>query len=219
MIRSFREINQLPEMLSTIKQDGCFIVENFLKGRALTSLKEEVLNLCKASPSYEFGKIYRGSSLDSYKKQNAIYKTFHQEWMMNLSKAYTDQPYGKSVIATHDYIHTENWARQGWLHSDKQKCFKFFLYLTDIDKTCGALHLSPGSISEASKLNKELNSKGLYESHRCIEKTFPDLVKKFPPNPIEKPAGTLIVFDTDTLHKGGVVEAGKERLIIRIHSK
>ena len=69
MIRSFREINQLPEMLSTIKQDGCFIVENFLRGRALTSLKEEVLNLCKKSPSYEFGKIFRGSSLDSYKKQ------------------------------------------------------------------------------------------------------------------------------------------------------
>lgn len=219
MIKSIKDTENEELMVSTLKSEGCFIVENFIQGESLNALREEVLNLCKKSPPYEFGKLYRGKPLSSYKKESAIYKTFHQEWMINLTKAYTHQPYGKSVIATHDYIHTKNWARQGWLHSDKQKSFKFFLYLTDIDKTCGALHLSSGSIKEASELNKKLKSKDLYESHRRLEETFPDLVKKYPPQPVEKPAGTLIVFDSDTFHKGGVVEKGKERLIIRLHSK
>ena len=83
--------------------------------------------------------------------------------MRDLTKAYTTQPFGRSILATHDYINTNNWARQGWLHFDRQKSFKFFLYLTNVDTSCGALHLSPGSVQEGEKLNKYLNVNNLYD--------------------------------------------------------
>lgn len=219
MIQSITTPENIDKCLEVLKSDGCFIVDNFIEGEELTLLRDEVQRLCDNSSEYEFGSLYRGNALTTYDHNNPIRKTFNRKWLSELNNAYGKGPYGKSVIATHDYKSTDNWARQGWLHSDKQTSFKYFLYLTDIDKTCGALHLCPGSIEIASKLNKKLNSTNQYESKRKIEETYPDLVDQYPPVAIEKPAGTLIVFDSDTWHKGGVVQEGKERLIIRLHSK
>ena len=50
-----------------------------------------------------------------------------------------------------------------------------------------------------------------------IELDYPELLETYPPEPIEAKAGTLLVFDTDIFHKGGQVEEGKERLIVRLH--
>ena len=46
---------------------------------------------------------------------------------------------------------------------------------------------------------------------------YPELVDQYPCEPVEAPAGTLIVFDTDTFHMGGKCDEGKERLIARLH--
>lgn len=219
MIQRITDYTDLNNTLSILKEDGCFVVENSLSGSDLKDLKQEVLTRCSSGKDYEFGKLYRGSSINTYSKNNPIYKFFSQQWMKDLTEAYTNQPFGQSIIATHDYINTNNWARQGWLHFDRQKSFKFFLYLTDVDTTCGALHLSPGSIIEGETLNKKLNQNGEYESKRRLEISYPKLIEQYPPEAIEAPAGTLIVFDTDTFHKGGVVDEGKQRLIIRMHTK
>ena len=50
-----------------------------------------------------------------------------------------------------------------------------------------------------------------------IELDYPKLLEEWPCEPVEAPAGTLIVFDTDTFHKGGKCDEGKERLIVRLH--
>ena len=218
MIQRIKDYTNLEITLSALKEDGCFVVENSISKEDLKLLKEEILNKCSKGKKYEFGKLYRGTSIDQYSKKSALYKFFTQSWMKELTKAYTSQPFGKSIIATHDYINTSDWARQGWLHFDRQKSFKFFLYLTDVDSTCGALHLSPGSVKEGETLNKKLSA-SQYESKRRLETSYPDLVEKYPPEAVEGSAGTLIVFDTDTFHKGGVVEEGKERLIVRMHTK
>ena len=44
-------------------------------------------------------------------------------------------------------------------------------------------------------------------------------MKEYPPIPVEASAGTLIVFDTDTFHKGGQCEENKSRLVVRAHCK
>ena len=36
--------------------------------------------------------------------------------------------------------------------------------------------------------------------------------------PMLGPAGTLLIFDSDVLHKGGNVQEGKERIVVRAHS-
>lgn len=219
MIKHVKNYTDLKTTLPILKEDGCFVVENTISQEDLQLLKKEILTKCTEGQNYEFGKLYRGSNIESYSKNSPIYRFFSQQWMRDLTKAYTTQPFGRSIIATHDYINTNDWARQGWLHFDKQKSFKFFLYLTDVDASCGALNLSPGSVQEGEKLNKYLNANNLYESNRKLETSYPELVAKYPSEAIEGAAGTLIVFDTDTFHKGGVVAEGKERLIVRMHTK
>ena len=51
------------------------------------------------------------------------------------------------------------------------------------------------------------------------ENTHKEYIEKYPFESVEGKSGTLIIFDTDTFHKGGVVEKNKERLIIRLHNK
>ena len=219
MIQYIKDYTNLKITLAALKKDGCFVVKNAISKEDLKLLKKEILDKCSTGKTYEFGKLYRGGNIEQYNKDSAIYKFFTQSWMKDLTKSYTSQPFGRSIIATHDYINTNDWARQGWLHFDKQKSFKFFLYLTDVDASCGALNLSPGSVQEGEKLNKYLNANNLYESNRKLETSYPELVAKYPSEAIEGHAGTLIVFDTDTFHKGGVVAEGKERLIVRMHTK
>jgi len=50
-----------------------------------------------------------------------------------------------------------------------------------------------------------------------IELDYPELLEEYPSEPVEGKAGTLIVFDTNTFHKGGLVEEEKERLVVRLH--
>lgn len=220
MIQRITDYTNLETTIPVLESDGVFIVENFLTGDDLISLQQEIQAKCDSGKDYEFGKLYRGNELSTYNKNSAIYKTFSQPWIKALNDAYyPGAGHGKAVIATHDYISTSNWARQGWLHFDRVRSFKFFLYLSDIDVSCGALHLSPKSREQGTKLNKFMEEKGLYEDRRRLEESAPEYVEAFPPEPIEGPAGTLIVFDTDTFHKGGVVEEGKERLIVRLHNK
>ncbi|MDA8978292.1 phytanoyl-CoA dioxygenase family protein [bacterium] len=220
MIQKVKDFKNLDVTTPILESDGVFIVENFIQGDVLNNLKDEVMKKCSNSKNYEFGKLYRGKPLMSYGESNPISQVFNQKWMKDLNDVYyPGGGYGKSVIATHDYVSTQNWARQGWLHFDKVRSFKFFLYLSDIDISCGALHLSPKSREQGTKLSKFMTKKGLYESKRRLEESSLEYVKAFPPEPVEGPAGTLIVFDTDTFHKGGVVEEGKERLIVRLHNK
>ena len=220
MIQKVKDFKNLDVTIPILKSDGVFIVENFIQGDVLNNLRDEVMKKCSNSKNYEFGKLYRGKPLMSYGKNSSISQVFNQKWMKDLNDAYDEgMGYGSSIIATHDYVTTSKWARQGWLHFDKQKSFKFFLYLTDVDSTCGSLTLSPKSHKEGSRLRKSMVNSGKYESERKLEETHKEYIEKYPFESVEGKSGTLIIFDTDTFHKGGVVEKNKERLIIRLHNK
>ena len=98
------------------------------------------------------------------------------------------------------------------------RSLKFFIYLSDIDKSCGAFSCSIGSRAEGYNLRRSAWSVGNYDNVKNrIELDYPELLKEYPSQPIEGKAGTLIVFDTDTFHKGGKVESEKERLVVRLH--
>ena len=100
--------------------------------------------------------------------------------------------------------------------------FKFFIYLTDVDKSCGAFSCVPGS----HLLGKELRQNARKESKnysKIRNRIFVDYTNlkayKNKIEPIEAPKGTVIVFDTDVFHMGGKVKTGKERVVIRSHNR
>jgi hypothetical protein len=222
MIKTIEDYKNLDVTIPLLKSEGVFIVENFISGKELEDLTKEFKDLCvNKGTKYNFGKLYRGQGLNSYKGYGPnVYKTFNKDWMKSLTNEYAPgTEYARSIVGTYDYIPNDNFAQQAWLHSDFKKCLKFFLYLSDIDRTSGALYCSPKSVNRGKEIRESLGSVDNYNKHRRLEETYKADVIAFPPEPIEYPAGTLIVFDTDTFHKGGIVEEGNERLVIRSHNK
>ena len=220
MYKKIKHSEGVEVMFNTLKKEGVFVIENFLQGNDVELLLVEMKNyLSNSKMPYTFGKLYRGKSLEKYNKESQLRKIFDVDWMKSLSKKYhPNKPYGQSVVSTHDYIETDNWERQGWLHFDKSNSLKFFLYLTDVDEGCGAFEIVPKSHKMGKKLRTEWGS-NQYEKKRKLEDTLKDYLLENKILPIMEKRGSLIVFDSDTFHKGGAVKNGKERIIVRLHNK
>ena len=221
MIKTLNIKSELQEMCDILSSDGVFKIENYLKGDTLRNLHDEILNKCENEGSdYEFGRSYRGEAVSTFSSGSAISQVYDVEWMRVLHEAYagyTDN-YGMNVFGTHDYKFDGELARNGWLHFDRHWKLKFFIYLTDIDKSSGAFNCSAGSRPLGRELRNHAWGAKDYEGVKNrIELDYPELLEKWPCEPVEAPAGTLIVFDTDTFHKGGKCDKGKERLIVRLH--
>ena len=215
----------LEEMYKVAQDDGVFIIQNYLQGQELEDLKSNVLAEIKSKAGqYEFGRNLRGGTLNSYPTSSAISKVFNAKWMKDLYLLITegeDKGYGVSVYGNHDYIVGDKLARNGWLHFDRTTCWKYFIYLTDIDQESGAFTIVPKS----HKLGEELHKTAWQEHSQYgsvknrIELDYPHLLEGLDTTPIEEKAGTLIAFNTDCFHKGGqILKEGKERVVIRLNS-
>ena len=220
MYKKLKSTDSTNKMLEVLKEEGVFVISNYIGTEQTLKLMSEVDGHFKKTKSpYKFGKLYRGNDLSDYKEGSEIRNVFGVEWMRELSKIYhPEKPYGKSVIATHDYIKTNNWERQAWLHFDKKNSLKFLLYLTDVEDGCGGLTVCPKSHNKGRWLRCKWSSSE-YEKYRRLEHSVSDIVNNYEITPILEEGGSLIVFDTDTFHKGGAIEEGKSRKIIRLHNK
>ena len=213
----------IQDMIEVLKKDGVFIVENYIQGDMLKQFHDEILNLCEEKGGhYEFGRNLRGPNLEGFPPDSITRQVYDSDWMRYLYSHYTgqNQGYCSAIYATYDYKSNEGLARNGWLHFDRSNCLKFFIYLTDIDKTNGAFSCSPGSRSKGKELREKAWASKNYENVKNrIELDYKELISEFPSIPVEAKAGTLIVFDTDCFHKGGLCEEGKSRLVVRAHCK
>ena len=91
---------------------------------------------------------------------------------------------------------------------------KFFLYLNDVSARNGALAVEPGSHEKNRTLRQKLiRDKIPYPKWPSIFKLSKEII------PIEAEAGSLIIFDTDTTHHAGQIDAGETRKIIRSHCR
>tara|TARA_R110000868_G_scaffold18531_8_gene81340 strand:+ start:3388 stop:4056 length:669 start_codon:yes stop_codon:yes gene_type:complete len=213
--------DSIEHMKDVLVEDGVFRINNHINDSSLDELHDDILQKCSTEAGhYEFGRNYRGENLSTYDSFSIINRVYNVEWMRKLHDLYTGRPqtYGMNVFATHDYKFTGELARNGWLHFDRHWRLKFFLYLTDIDVRSGAFSCSVGSRFAGETLRLKAWEQPAYEDVKNrIELDYPELIGNYPAEPVEGKAGTLIVFDTDTFHKGGKCDEGKERLIVRLH--
>tara|TARA_R100000008_G_scaffold84042_1_gene70525 strand:- start:1440 stop:2111 length:672 start_codon:yes stop_codon:yes gene_type:complete len=221
MIKNLTKESTPDTMAKTLLEDGVFKIENYLDEDTLRNLYNEILEKCRNEGSdYEFGRSYRGEDISTFSEHGAVHKVYNVEWMRNLHQFYTGRTdnYGMNVFATHDYKFEGELARNGWLHFDRHWRLKFFIYLTDVNESSGAFGCSVGSRVLGQQLRANAWGAKDYDGVKNrIELDYPELLDKWPCEPVEAPAGTLIVFDTDTFHKGGKCDEGKERLIVRLH--
>lgn len=92
-------------------------------------------------------------------------------------------------------------------HIDRDRYLKALVYLNDVELTHGPIQMAsaPPSNLEAKRLKFSKDSKQLGEN------LIPDVAT----HPILGPSGTVILFDTNTPHCAGSIDAGRTRRILR----
>ncbi len=126
----------------------------------------------------------------------------------------------QEIYATHERVPD---APVAPTHFDKLWNLKFMFYVDDVGQGNAPFGIIPGSgvanreafrrIFDDNQINILSMSDSRYQamSNLCPPELDTAVVE------ITAPAGTLIVFDTDTSHRARPVEAGKERRILRGH--
>jgi ectoine hydroxylase-related dioxygenase (phytanoyl-CoA dioxygenase family) len=96
---------------------------------------------------------------------------------------------------------------------DKIRTLKFFIYLTDTTEENGAMGAVPGS--QVANCAHRLECLKSDPDYRAVTNVMSDAKTV----PVEGPAGTLFIFDSDITHSAGHVRPGKERRILRGHTR
>ena len=133
----------------------------------------------------------------------------------------------KDIFSTYDYKQDTAVGPNGWMHFDKLQRLKFFLYLTDVDKGDGPLSIAPGTQIAGRNFrlnNNQKNRFGRFYGDDGICPGWPEPQNHHPtfryePVDLTGKAGTLIIFDSDVLHKGGEIKnVDSKRMVVRSHS-
>lgn len=232
----------LKEQIDTIKNEGIFLIEDFLEPNILSEIKEEVLDYHdKNGESYNFGSVYAINNTPNVQSLKQI-QIFNKKWIKDLFLAInnnTEKGFYTSLYSTHDYKINDELARNAFLHFDRNRSLKFFIYLNDVTEQNAAFYIQIKSNLIGSKLRKEawrnmcpqpsdgffskalkkILGKKYKDVKNRIEIDYPSFYNPSELIPVEAKAGTLIVFDSDLFHKGGQIrKKGKDRLVIRMHS-
>ncbi|MGH7516771.1 MAG: hypothetical protein ACREOC_04785 [Gemmatimonadales bacterium] len=98
------------------------------------------------------------------------------------------------------------------VHFDMRRSLKFMIYLSDVRKENAAFRYAFGT----HRANREVRHRFLLAGGKLNDlPNVPGPDEQLGLVDIEGPEGTLIVFDTDGFHSAGLLQAGKERLLIR----
>lgn len=209
------------KIIEFVREHGIAVLPGYLSNRSLLEQAlEEVLDTTQQSNTpYKFGNAARfGPTVP--KKLVATQKLICDPKCLEL-----DSQYGltrESIYMTHEFKSGGEWERNGYLHFDRIFTFKLLIYLSDVDQRCGPFSAIMDTHKQMEPLRTaEWKRTSAYEAIRnrpVID--YPEL--GYTENdgiPVLGPAGTLIVFSTDTLHKGGLVEKGHQRILVRTHCR
>lgn len=222
-------------VISKLNQYGVVRILNYVDN--VSEIKRELLSVYdKTVQNYRYGKAIRSDNPDSWdlSKTPTVHSFFrNSEWMHKIATGYQDLKVGfqKDIFSTYDYLADQGVGPQGWAHFDKLQRFKFFLNVTDVDGSSGPLSISPGSHHKTRELRllepgvggvskwrfgRFSGDPGVCPHWDSPQNHYPGVSYELVP--MIGPAGTLVVFDSDIIHKGGNVSPGHQRIVVRSHS-
>lgn len=208
------------EVFEQIKDVGLYLYPELVEKETVEKIKAQTLSIMdeKGDKDYKFGTSVNMGGL--HEQEGPIREFFDNQDFHIIASQYGATSC-RAVMATHDYQNENGIDRNGFLHFDRKQTLKFFLYLTDCDESNGAFRYVPGSRELGRTLRQQaiVDSSGEYKSiANRLELDYVDLnYTAEDSEPLVGNAGTLFLFDTDTFHMGGIVEDGKERVVIRSH--
>ena len=206
------------KILEKLDTDGIAVVDGLLDSDVLKNVKAESEQiLAKATSDYNYGK---GTQI-TLPSSGIIKDIFTYKWMQEIADKYLkrSRPLNPQVAITHEYISTDDVARNGFWHFDRRHSLKFFFYLTDVTEGCGAFSIDRGKHKLGKKLRTDAwKETGTYANVRNRILVDYDNLTIDNPEEVLGSAGTLLIFDSDLFHRGGILDEGKERMIIRGHT-
>ena len=237
--------NEVQHILDSIKEFGFIRICEFVDLDRLEVLQKEFeYGLSFNNYKYGYGKMARFDKLD--KKLSSIKKFFDEPFFKAIIQEFWSEfpEITNEYSFVHDYKYDDT-TIYGHLHFDRRHQLKFMLYLTDVHTiNYGAFSAIPKSNYLGKRLYEGSWKKALnietanYDEIDRLARLVPDddyryraiplLVTENDLNlnkcslhkviPLTGEAGTLIIFDTHVLHRGGVVQENFERKVLRLHS-
>jgi hypothetical protein len=213
-----------------VRRYGAAVMPGFASGDTLEILRREFREvLDDRDERYIYRINYEAGAAVSMMRARipdgaypAINGFFGGERLSAVARRYIGYPclLNYEIYATHEYRPDSYIAPT---HFDKLWTLKFMLYMNDVDRDNGAFGVIPESAPYARAKFRSVFEreclKFLYMSDDRYQRIGNDQVPADLESVVDitAPAGTLIVFDTDTYHHAGAVTDGKERMILRGH--
>lgn len=208
-------------VLDRLHNHGFAVIKGYFNPGDCRLLQREVARLVEAGAEGPYGRAHRLYPAD-YPHAPEVRRCFVQDaGLERIARAYWRGPltWCSEVFCSHEYP-KEAQARQGYLHFDRLRTFKCFAYLTATTATNGALHVLPGSHHQGRQWRERFcpPSQPYADRRNRPGLDFEAALDLDAVQPLEGGAGTLILFDSDVLHRGGRVFGG-HRWVVRSHSR
>lgn len=216
---------KISQIVTTLRRYGVVILPNLLDGDALKAMRSDFHNLVvnweETAKTFKVMKDDANTSIriqrDLLDEQTApeIATFYASPILQTIARHYFghDDFELNRQIFVHETLPT-NEPLSGTLHFDVSRMLKFWIYVDDGTADAGAIRINPGSNLWLSKIREEYSERLIPKAEICnaIDE------KEHPAISIEAPAGSLVIFDTDTGHGAGQVAAGNARRIVRGHT-
>ncbi|WP_067812791.1 phytanoyl-CoA dioxygenase family protein [Actinomadura kijaniata] len=170
----------------------------------------------QALSSYPDGNGIRVERARAAADHPALASVFERPWMRRVAELFFGgEPYvfNHDLMIVMDVVGTEHLAHR--VHYDRMPQLKFFLYLTDTTADNGAFHCLPGSHRHAKELQRDNRRRLVLPASAETRLETPEFTTG--QIPVEGPAGTLLVIDSDLAHRGSPIRRG-HRLTTRSRS-
>jgi hypothetical protein len=220
---NFSDQNVEEQTLKLLEEYGVLIVKGFLGKPEVDALLKEYETVLQTNDKaiqdlnypQGIGKRIEFNQLSKEKFPETV-RTFNHPYMIKVAEQYLGIPnhFNHEIYVARDEHEEINDLNM--MHYDKLSTLKFFLYLNDIDRSNGAFEAVPRSHKIAQKIMNFYSKRGK-KIKNLPNRELPDTLNEGVA--MEAPAGSLIVFTTDTYHRAGRVEKGKYRKIMRGHSR
>lgn len=223
----FLASKNVDSVIVNLREYGVAIIPNYLSSNVISKLNTEFHKALYQESSAVYSNMQHPTNVEGRAARLAlrdrraviefstISEVFNDQFMKDVADSYyspASYSFNESVFITNEF--PSETQILPW-HFDRVQSLKFWVNLTDTTKRNGAMEYCPGSHWEGRYRAGFHLSQGV-----GVEDIPNDLEECLIRNPVtlELNAGDLMIFDADGFHRGGVVEKGGERRVLRAHT-
>lgn len=220
------------EVLREVRESGFCVIDFSAEIEGVVRECTNILdaqNADSAAATYKMGqgaRLYTDGVLTQIEQDYPhLFNFFNQAFFREVHHGLlANEHFCRDIFMTRE-VPGDTMDRNGYLHFDRLWALKFMLYLSDVDEHSGAFSVIPGTHKLGARLRREqwqITNQYADVLNR-LEIDYPDLgYSKKQAQPLTGKAGTVIVFDSDIFHYGGVIDSKyphNSRFVVRAHCR